>query len=199
MRKLIICLGLSQSGKSTLGNFLSSDSDWYNFHVIEDLKRAQEKHFGYPEGYLDTTEGKESFVPGTEITNQSWMIDLFHFWNERVPNYSSFYIKNRLSELLIYTESSIFIQGVRQIHELKTIFSTINFYQEEYNEVWTLNTQILHLQRDSQKMESSDSNLQNLIQFSTSAFPNIINFDNSQDLSKLQKFADDIRWRSTHS
>jgi len=124
----IICLiGLSNSGKSTIAEYLENKFGIANYSPIGRLKRFLEDINGLEPGELETYEGKNKKPKGSDYTFNEILVDSFHFWRERDPKFASKMLMQDLTEHL-EQENVCSIQSIRNLEEVDVINNVADMY-----------------------------------------------------------------------
>lgn len=170
MKKTVLLLiGETKSGKTTLSKEFSSELKYTHIHCIGPTKRLLEQTFNLPVGSLDDQSTKTLTVPGAktpEFTYQQALADLFHFWDDRIggsygansllnqitssPNHKFIVdsVRNPLEVELLVNEPSITIDTI-----LISRRSSVNYSSDQY-----LEDNIASLQKESRIFFTFDNN-----------------------------------------
>ena len=114
--KLICIFGMSGSGKTHLSNRIESLLSYPAIHCIGHIKRYYERIYNLPIGSLDTPEGKNHIAPGAKSSVGECIVQLYHFWQEHDPAYSTRGLKQIIIDL-VESDTSFTLNGIRNMEE----------------------------------------------------------------------------------
>jgi molybdopterin-guanine dinucleotide biosynthesis protein len=60
--KIILITGWSESGKDTIGEYLTTNHDYVRFAFADEIKYVASQLYGFPRALADTQEGKRTLV-----------------------------------------------------------------------------------------------------------------------------------------
>ncbi|MGK7894039.1 MAG: hypothetical protein AB4372_10545 [Xenococcus sp. (in: cyanobacteria)] len=133
--QIILVFGYSGSGKTYFCDRVKELVGFESLHPIGWVKAQYENIYDLPNGFLDTTEGKRYVPEGMTITVNQVLIDLYHFWANRDPFYSTRgflpILKGHLSQ-----GNSVCINGIRNYQEILAIEELIRSSEVISTGIW---------------------------------------------------------------
>ena len=135
----VIVFGASNSGKTSVTDYLENALDYKNLPPFGFFKRYLEHHYELPEFALDTLEGKQITPFGAKTNMDKWMVDFYHFIEEHDPYFTSRNLRKFLDtdwkmrfDMLCAGEPKFYFpiafHGVRWNYELDVIFEKYHEY-----------------------------------------------------------------------
>lgn len=192
MKKLLLVLGKSGAGKTTVANYLE-EKEWYHFHPLNFLKRWLEPHYDLEYKDLDTQEGKSKIPLGMSISMQEYLVNLFHFMKINDPFFTSRNIPNEITQVFWeastiepneYIISGIVCVGFRNEAEIQALFSIV----EEHD----ISLTVLEINRPLLDEVTSDESYYDIREMILQKGLDIHSIENSGSIEELLKNVDTV-------
>jgi len=187
-KKLIVILGNSQAGKSTLVSEINKKFCCVNISPIAPLKNHLEVTFNLPKGALEDYEYKSKKLPSGKYTYQGLLEDTFHFWQKHEPLYSTYMLE---SQLINFAKGLHDIEEMGLENELACI-SSVRFPEEanrilEVSKVYNLPVLALNIVRESSNKLSTDCYLEKILEIFSKNLEdkNYVTLKNDTTISEL--------------
>lgn len=149
MKTVLLLMGLTGSGKTTMARKFAQDLGFHHFHCIQPLKTHLEEIFELPKGSLTSQQGKKLTLPDSEnVTFQQLLVDLFEFWNEREHGRGIYGAQSTKIQILNSPNNSIVIDSIRNPLEVKMLKSLV--------EAGEIEVDLIQLENLRAKREVSD-------------------------------------------
>ena len=117
--KIILITGWSESGKDTIGEYLTSNHGFIRFAFADEVKYVASQLYGFPRALADTQEGKRTLVYNT-MTVRDTLIRLAAVDKERFGN--TIYAESLAREISQEpSDARIVITDLRYMYEYTTI------------------------------------------------------------------------------
>ncbi len=117
--KIILITGWSESGKDTIGEYLTSNHGFIRFAFADEIKYVASQLYGFPRALADTQEGKRTLVYNT-MTVRDTLIRLAAVDKERFGN--TIYAESLAREISQEpSDARIVITDLRYMYEYTTI------------------------------------------------------------------------------
>lgn len=117
----IVLLGESQSGKTTIANYLTKNFSYKKITPVDRLKRHLEEINNLPPFSLDTQEGKNKRPMYYGRTYGQILVNMFHFWEQNDILYSSKCLMKDAIKHHITSNSPIVFDSIRTCWEIQVI------------------------------------------------------------------------------
>jgi len=120
--KIILITGWSESGKDTIGEYLTTNHGYIRFAFADEIKYAASQLYGFPRALADTQEGKRRFITVGDqtITIRDTLIRLARIDKERFGD--TIYAESLARELAQEpSDARIVITDLRYMYEYTTI------------------------------------------------------------------------------
>jgi len=152
MKKIIAITGLTNSGKSTVADYLQEVYGIPNTSPIKPLKAFLENIYGLKAGELDDQDVKAETPEDSTCTYQQMLVDCFHFWRVRDSNFGAKMLASEIERLFLNEGArTISIQSIRNLEEVKTIAAMVVLHDAELS--------FINISGNREREESSDINL----------------------------------------
>ena len=118
--KIILITGWSESGKDTIGKYLTTNHGFIRFAFADEIKYVASQLYGFPRALADTQEGKRSLVGYNTMTVRDTLIRIAAIDKERFGD--TIYAENVAREIVKESsDARIVITDLRYIYEYTTI------------------------------------------------------------------------------
>jgi hypothetical protein len=152
MKKIIAITGLTNSGKSTVADYLQEVYGIPNTSPIKPLKAFLENVYGLKVGELDDQAVKAEIPEEANCSFQDMLVDCFHFWRVRDSNFAAKMLASEIERLFLNEGArSISIQSIRNFEEVKTIAAMVALHDAELS--------FINVTGNREREETSDINL----------------------------------------
>lgn|GEM_PF-4070635 len=189
MAIIYVAHGRTGEGKTEVANYLKSKYNIHHYHPIGFMKRFEEKLCGFPEGFLDTIEGKNAPVPTNENKSmQEYMIALYHFYAVWMPGRSTLAMRAHMPKLLSYQD--VCVVSLRNIQEVEALV--------DIRDAGDHQLVVFSLHRDSAKKETSDENYTQIREMLWKHGNQVFPLNNNFTLEDLHCNLDDLIKYSRH-
>jgi hypothetical protein len=126
-QKIVVVSGNTDTGKSTISNYLRDHHRFKEFVPYAFYKRFLEDTYQCPS--LETDEGKAFVPPGMEMDMKQYTVNHFHWMAENDPYFTTRKMSVDLPNL-ISSGADIVISGVRNLPEINFLMT---FLKKTYN------------------------------------------------------------------